>query len=108
MRSLIPAMHFFVVALLTVLTTSIEVSPDSECSSLCDNNPSDSVYDPSLSKTYTDELVCYDWELAGPNSTTAGRKWKDCLQCESQTAHSFGGSNQVYWFSCSCSPSCTI
>ena len=58
---------------------AIEVSANSGCSSICDDQANGNVSDVFASGTYTRDLVCEDWQLVAPNSTAIGRKWKDCL-----------------------------
>jgi len=55
-----------------------------------------------MSSTQTFDLVCNDWELAGVNSTIKGRKFKECLTCESKSTSFDANSteNYVYWFLC--------
>lgn len=78
----------------------VEVTPSSQCSSICLNSPTANVTDKLASSTQPYQLVCNDWELSGPNSTADGRKFHDCLACESSSTASDQGSreNDVYWF----------
>ena len=78
------------------------MTPNSNCSSLCDDSISD---DPSLyssSSTQPSNFYCSDWELSGLNSSAGGRKWMTCIECESTSSHYDRGSteNDVYWFLC--------
>lgn len=54
------------------------------------------------SSTQEWDLICNDYELDGPNQTVHGRKWKDCLTCESTSTatDSNARENDVYWFLC--------
>ena len=81
---------------------AIEVAPNSDCATLCMNNPSS---DPALtesSNTVSTALACNDWELYGDNATTKGTKFKNCLECENGSTHfdADTGENDVYWFLC--------
>ncbi|MCJ1464971.1 hypothetical protein MMC07_003586 [Pseudocyphellaria aurata] len=97
-------MHHGYLAVSLVLLRAIhavEVTPNSECSSLCDNNVSNG-NDPSLDQssfTIGSNVVCDDDEYDGPNSTVPGRKFKDCLTCElSSTANDAKtNQNEAYW-----------
>lgn len=84
------------------LTWALEVAPNSACSSLCMDRPD---FDPSKTKsssTQTADLYCEDWQYRGANSTSAGRKWKSCIECESSSNRfdPSSGENDVYWFLC--------
>ena len=90
--------------LLIRLIYAVEVTPNSECSSLCDNNISNES-DPgadSNSFTLARDVVCNDYEYDGPNSTVPGRKFKDCLTCElnSTATDSKTNQNEAYWVLC--------
>ena len=80
---------------------AIEVAPNSECASLCQNNPSE---DPSdeASSTQNWQLVCDDWALSGSNATDHGIKFHDCVACQSNSTAFDKKTNQndVYWFLC--------
>lgn len=82
----------------------------SKCSSLCIDNVKADPDDGRASTTNTSMLICKDWELDGPNSTVTGRKWNDCLSCESssnatdQNLSRGNQENDVYWFLCELYP----
>lgn len=86
------------------LVHSIEVTPNSKCFSVCANDISGNVNiaDPINSWTAGSNVVCEDYELAGPNSTVKGRKWKECLTCElNSTAVDLPSrENELYWVLC--------
>lgn len=91
-----------IASLLLPFARAIEVATSSECSSLCDNDPHSDPSQIHSAGTFPYEMVCHNWELLGPNSTTAGRKWVDCLSCESRSTKVDGHASAVYWFLCSC------
>lgn len=84
------------------LVYSIEVTPESKCSPLC----ADDISDPSGianildSWTVPDMFVCEDDQLAGPNSTVQGRKWKECLNCELTSTAVDSNEIDLNWFLC--------
>lgn len=90
--------------LLLCLVHAIEVTPNSECSSLCDNNISNDSDpgDDANSFTLGRDVVCNDYEYDGPNSTVAGRKFKNCLTCElnSTATDAKTHQNEAYWVLC--------
>lgn len=77
-----------------------EVAPGSNCSSLCIDQIGADESSPYTSTTMGNMLVCNDWELAGPNATATGEKWRSCLGCESTSAYydPVSRENDVYWF----------
>ena len=81
-----------------------EVTPYSNCSSLCILDPDDDITNPGASKIGPEDIVCNDWELNGPNSTTAGRRFHNCTQCLSTSEAQFSDppwESDPYWFLCS-------
>lgn len=84
------------------LVHTIEVTPNSGCSSICMNDPHSNPAFDNSSHTLAGDLVCNDWELSGPNSTRDGRIFHDCIQCqENSTAHDAQtNENDLYWFLC--------
>lgn len=101
---LLAAMHHVYLAtslLLLRLARAVEVTPNSPCSSLCDNfisNDSDPGDDRN-SFTLGKDVVCNDYEYV---STASGRKFKDCLKCElnSTATDSKTHQNEAYWVLC--------
>ena len=85
------------------LVVSLEVAPSSECAQRCMNDPNADFTDHVASSTQPADVVCNDWELGGANSSNRGRKWKDCVTCEStSTAHgeTTADETDTYWFLC--------
>lgn len=60
------------------------------------------ITDKNTTNASTNEVVCEDYQLAGPNSTIEGKKWKDCLTCElsSTAVDPSSGEIDIYWFIC--------
>jgi len=98
MRTILP----IVLLPLLGLVHTIEVTPNSECSSICMNDPHSNPAFDNSSSTQPGKLVCNDWELEGPNSTSNGRIFHDCIQCqENSTAYDAKtNENDLYWFLC--------
>ena len=96
--------HFVAFLGLPLLTLSLEVTPNSVCSSRCDKNIANGA-DPSdsrITKTYSSDLVCNDYEYDGSSSTEAGYRFKQCLSCELSSTAVDGIENDVYWALCMC------
>lgn len=85
---------------------SLEVTPNSACSSLCDTKIANGA-DPSndeITKTGSSDLVCSDYEYDGFNSTEVGRRFKNCLSCElnSTATDARTDESDVSWALCMC------
>ena len=97
-------LHLTTSLLLLRLVHSIEVTPNSKCFSVCANDISSgsNIADGKNSWTLGRDVVCEDYQLAGPNSTVQGRKWKECLTCElnSTAVDSPSKENELYWVLC--------
>ncbi|KAK2873506.1 hypothetical protein FQN49_002303 [Arthroderma sp. PD_2] len=68
----------------------LEVTVQSDCSSLCVDNVSvhTNYSDHIASNTYYTDLVCEDSQFVGSNSTEKGRKWVHCVGCQGGSDHS--------------------
>lgn len=80
-----------------------EVAPYSNCSSLCIYHPDDDITDPKATEIGPQDIVCHDWELNGPNSTSAGRRFHNCTKCLSTSEAQFSDppyESDPYWFLC--------
>lgn len=97
-------LHLTTSLLLLRLVLSIEVTPNSKCFPVCANDISSSsnIADGKYSWTLGNNVVCEDYQLAGPNSTVEGRKWKECLTCElnSTAVDAPSKENELYWVLC--------
>lgn len=86
------------------LVVSLEVTPNSVCSSRCDKNVANGAEpsDGGTTKTTSSDLVCNDYNYDG--STEAGQRFKVCLSCEPNSTAEDGVSNEndVYWALCRC------
>ena len=81
---------------------TIEVTPNSQCSSLCmdkaTNNPADDI----SSLTVSSDVVCSDADFVGSETSPKGRKWNECLSCEhrSNATDAKTKQNDLYWLLC--------
>ncbi|MCJ1471117.1 hypothetical protein MMC07_009765 [Pseudocyphellaria aurata] len=91
-------MHIYRVTVLTLLLShhihAIEVSPGSDCSSLCDDSPMSDPDSGLSSHTHNEDLVCDDDDFS---STVIGRKFKECLTCELNSTATYGLENDAFW-----------
>ena len=92
----------FLVPIFVLGISGLEVAPNSNCSLLCMTDPSFNSSNPGSSFTHTDDLVCNDWELSGPNSSETGRKFLSCISCESTGSHfdQTTSESDIDWFLC--------
>ncbi|MCJ1463389.1 hypothetical protein MMC07_001996, partial [Pseudocyphellaria aurata] len=92
-------MHIYQATLTLLLSHyvhAIEVTPNSNCSSLCDDSASSDPGKADSSTTNSNELVCDDDEFS---STVVGRKFKECLICELNSTVSgiLPNENDINW-----------
>ncbi|KAF2004112.1 hypothetical protein P154DRAFT_66612 [Amniculicola lignicola CBS 123094] len=77
------------------ITSALEVAPNSPCAGKCLDDPAKG--DPADvrdSATFNFNLVCYDSEFTGPNSTDVGRKLVDCQNCLLTSGHDDTGTGE--------------
>ncbi|KAF2264164.1 hypothetical protein CC78DRAFT_568477 [Lojkania enalia] len=104
MRALGMAKINFLVSLIllfSVLSYTLEVSPNSPCAKKCLDDPDKG--DPANrdhSLTFNPDLSCFDREYKGKNSTRVGRKFADCQSCLKDTGYEDPeyGERDTGWF----------
>ncbi|KAM3507621.1 hypothetical protein MY11210_007071 [Beauveria gryllotalpidicola] len=76
----------------TVVTTALQVTPDSPCAPLCldSSSPSNS----SIAKIRDDEILCSNRDYAGEQ----GQKFQRCMNCLQNSTYSQGSQNDQAWF----------
>ncbi|ETS79778.1 hypothetical protein PFICI_09631 [Pestalotiopsis fici W106-1] len=75
--------------------SSLQVTPNSPCSSLCiDSNDLD-ISDPNSSNTANGDITCYDKDF---NATATGRKFQSCMTCLQDSTFSQGQETDQAWF----------
>ncbi|EFX00001.1 hypothetical protein CMQ_318 [Grosmannia clavigera kw1407] len=77
------------------LTSGIQVTPNSPCSSICIDSSDLDVSDPNSSNTLKADLSCQDSDFT---SSTVGQKWTSCLSCLQNSTFSQGSENDQGWF----------
>lgn len=100
----IRVVYLFLLFLSVFRVSANEVAPFSNCSSLCMLHPDDDITSSAASKLDPNDIVCNDWELDGPNSTAAGRRFQNCTKCLSTSIAQIpkpSFENDPYWFLCS-------
>lgn len=87
---------------LSAFSFALEVAVDSPCAPQCIDNPPGNASDPNASLTFNRDLFCYDWEVIGQNSTSTGRKFKECNNClkSSGYASTTVDERDMMWFLC--------
>ncbi|KAK7959528.1 uncharacterized protein PG986_004382 [Apiospora aurea] len=74
---------------------ALEVTPGSSCAALCLNNPESDPLNPASSSTSPSDITCSD---EGYSETSAGIKFKNCLECLRDSRDAKNGENDVSWF----------
>ncbi|KAK6858520.1 hypothetical protein PG995_006219 [Apiospora arundinis] len=74
---------------------ALEVSPGSTCAALCLNNPESDPQNPASSWTSPSDITCSDDEYS---TTSAGIKFKNCLECLRDSREAKNNESDVSWF----------
>ncbi|KAH7033508.1 uncharacterized protein B0I36DRAFT_430716 [Microdochium trichocladiopsis] len=74
---------------------SLQVTPNSPCSSFCVDSNDLNFADPNSSNTKNKDIVCYDSEY---QSSPAGQKFQRCLSCLQDSTYSQGSESDQLWF----------
>ncbi|KAI9890522.1 MAG: hypothetical protein M1814_003861 [Vezdaea aestivalis] len=79
-----------------LVTSALEVAPDSTCAPLCMNTPGQDVSLPETSQTFTSELTCKDSDYG---TTAVGNKYQNCINCllKSKAVDAKSGESDLYW-----------
>jgi hypothetical protein len=97
-----------VLSLLSALSITLEVSPDSPCGPQCIDDPTTG--DLSMhnaSSAFGKDMPCYDWQIVGNDATQVGQKFKKCNNClrDSNTEYRIALERDTNWFRCKYSSS---
>jgi len=94
------ARSIFAVLLVTSLaitsTVAIQVSPNSQCASVCQDNADQDKSDAMQSNTLGSDIVCRDNNYATPT----GQKFKTCIECLQQSSDKSTSESDLQWFLC--------
>ncbi|KAK3308888.1 uncharacterized protein B0T15DRAFT_121747 [Chaetomium strumarium] len=87
---------FTLLALCSVprLSSALQVTPNSPCSSVCRDSLDLDTSDPNSSNTKNSDISCQDADY----STAAGTKFKDCMTCLQSSTFSQGSESDTKWF----------
>ncbi|KAI1799953.1 hypothetical protein F4811DRAFT_60448 [Daldinia bambusicola] len=85
----------FAFILLSQYTTSLQVTPNSPCSSLCVDSTGLDFSDPNSSNTGNSDISCYDTEYS---TSPAGKKFQKCMSCLQDSTFSQGEESDQLWF----------
>ncbi|KAK8116599.1 exo-alpha-sialidase neuraminidase protein [Apiospora kogelbergensis] len=77
------------------VTLALEVTPGSACAALCLNNPESDPLNPASSWTGPSDVTCSDDEYS---TTSAGIKFKNCLDCLRDSRDAKNGETDMSWF----------
>ncbi|KAJ9143845.1 Exo-alpha-sialidase neuraminidase [Pleurostoma richardsiae] len=74
---------------------ALEVTPGSECASVCLNQPDSDASDPKSSWTNSTDIVCENVDYF---SSSTGEKYKSCVECLQTSDAVSGSENDLSWF----------
>lgn len=83
------------------LSSALQVTPNSPCSSVCRDSLDLDVSDPNSSNTRNSDITCHD----SAYSSAAGTKFKNCMTCLEKSTFSQGSESDTMWFLCASSGS---
>ncbi|KAI8958633.1 hypothetical protein F5Y11DRAFT_351306 [Daldinia sp. FL1419] len=84
-------------ALLTLFaqyTSSLQVTPNSPCASVCVDSTGLDFSDPNSSSTGNPDISCYDTEYS---TTSTGKKFQKCMSCLQDSTFSQGDESDQLW-----------
>ncbi|KAK3946068.1 hypothetical protein QBC46DRAFT_65220 [Diplogelasinospora grovesii] len=81
--------------LITQLASTLQVAPNSPCSSACVDSTTLDFSDPNSSNTRNSDITCHD---AAYGTTETGMKWKNCMSCLQNSTYSQGSESDQQWF----------
>ncbi|KAH6636824.1 hypothetical protein F5144DRAFT_568835 [Chaetomium tenue] len=76
------------------LSSALQVTPNSPCSSVCRDSLDLDVSDPNSSTTKNSDITCGDADYSSP----AGTKFKSCMTCLQTSTFSQGSESDTMWF----------
>ncbi|KAK3299191.1 uncharacterized protein B0H64DRAFT_355066 [Chaetomium fimeti] len=76
------------------LSSALQVTPDSPCSSVCQDSPDLDASDPNSSTTKNSDITCKDAAYSGP----VGTKFQSCMACLQTSTFSQGSESDTMWF----------
>ena len=82
--------------LISRTASALQVTPNSPCAAICQDEPQFDVSAPKSSNTKNTDIFCKDAFHSGPD----GSKWKSCMTCLQSSTFSQGGENDMMWFLC--------
>ncbi|KAI1478011.1 hypothetical protein F4774DRAFT_181166 [Daldinia eschscholtzii] len=82
-------------ALFAQHTTSLQVTPNSPCSSLCVDSTGLDFSDSNSSNTRNSDISCYDTEYS---TSPAGKKFQKCMSCLQDSTFAQGAESDQLWF----------
>jgi hypothetical protein len=76
------------------LSSALQVTPNSPCSSVCQDSPDLDASDPNSSTTKNSDITCKDAAYSGP----VGTKFQSCMACLQTSTFSQGSESDTMWF----------
>ncbi|KAI0119268.1 hypothetical protein F4814DRAFT_411385 [Daldinia grandis] len=85
----------FIFTLFVQYSTSLQVTPNSPCASLCVDSIGLDFSDPNSSNTGNSDISCYDTEYS---SSPSGKKFQTCMSCLQDSSFAQGSESDQLWF----------
>lgn len=87
---------FAALLLISRTASALQVTPNSPCAAVCQDQPQFDVSAPKSSNTKNGDIFCKDVYHNGPTES----KWKTCMTCLQSSTFAQGGENDMMWFLC--------
>ena len=85
------------IALLSLGTRALQVTPGSECEALCLDGANSTLSDSKTSNTNSSDITCIDDDFF---STGKGIKFRNCVTCLQRSKATWEDESDVFWFLC--------
>lgn len=91
-----PITTLLAVCLAASTTFALQVTPNSQCASVCLDDADKDKSDPKSSNTVGSDIICRDPNYATP----VGQKYKKCIECLQNSADKSQSESDLQWFLC--------
>lgn len=77
-------------------TVALQVTPNSQCASLCIDDATQDKSDPNVSNTKGSDIICHDTNYA----TALGQKFQKCVDCLQNSSDKSETESDLQWYLC--------
>lgn len=85
---------FMALAMLSAITTALQVTPDSPCASLCLDPSTSGMVDSSMPNMHPNDIICNNRDL----SSEKGQRFQSCMNCLQNSTYTTDSQNDQAWF----------